>query len=111
MSTGSVQFGRVPTAVVTSGIVKCLDRYELALYLALAAHVDGVSWAAEVGNEKLRAITGMSERTVQRVAKRLIRKGLLTVQTGGGRKRCNRYTLSINPVIYGDTLSRRNPVN
>ena len=73
-----------------------LDPYERLILLALADHADdeGVCYPSI---SRLVDRTGMAERGVQKVLKRLTEKGHLAVETNAGRKGTNRYSISLTP--------------
>lgn len=73
-----------------------LDPYERLLLLALADHSDdeGASFPSV---SRLCARTGMGERGVQKVLKRLSEKGHLTIEVNAGRSGTNRYVIALSP--------------
>lgn len=106
---GSAQFGKVPYNVIASGGIARLGRSDLAVYLAISAHVDGDNWSANPSVPTIARLAGASESTVRRAVQRLSDAGLMKVQVGGGRKNTNIYTLTLNPVTNDATLSELNP--
>ena len=73
-----------------------LDPYERLILLALADHADddGVCYPSI---SRLVDRTGMAERGVQKVLKRLAEKGHLSVETNAGRNGTNRYSIALTP--------------
>ena len=112
----TIQFGKLPTAMAAAGHYRELDRNEWAVMGIIAAHSDGEDFTTRgLTLDHIMFETQASERTVQRVLRRLAKRNLLQVIPGGGRWRTNTYTLTTNPVILGDGVSgngeRTNPVS
>ncbi len=92
------QFGRIPYDVVDAGGVAAMRAHptDALVYLVIAAHVNGKSWSCALGVSRIATLAGVSKRTVQRSTSHLATLGLITVAKGGGRARCNRYTVVTN---------------
>jgi hypothetical protein len=73
-----------------------LEPYERLVLLCLADHADKENrcWPAL---SRICERTGMKERGAQNVIRRLADRGLICIETGGGRGRANVYTLNANP--------------
>ena len=74
-----------------------LDPYERLVMLALADRADDATGACYPSIPDICARTGMKERGVQNVVKRLVEVGVLEVNWGGGRHQRNTYFIKINP--------------
>lgn len=91
-----------------------LGPYERLVMLALADRADDTTGACYPSISDICARTGMKERGVQNVVKRLIELGILVVNWGGGRHQRNTYTLKLNPApdaVYIDKPRTRNTVS
>jgi len=73
-----------------------LDPYERLVMLALADRADEKTGACYPSTADICARTGMKDRGVQNVVKRLIELGVLSVVWGGGRHQRNTYTIKLN---------------
>ncbi len=105
----ATQFGRLPTAVISSGILATMKASELKIYTAICAFSNR-GWAASIGVEKLGKLAGLSERTVQRTTAKLAYRELIKVLPGGGRNRANTYiVVTAYPVTTADTVSAEKP--
>lgn len=73
-----------------------LDPYERLVLLSLADHADddGLCYPSVA---RLCQRTGMKERGVQTVVKRLAAKGLITIDPNAGRRGANLYTIRATP--------------
>ncbi len=109
MADSPAQYGRIPTKVVTAGALARLSRSELAVYLVIAAHVNGNSWSAWPSVQTIARLGGMGERTAQRATRQLVERGLISVQLGGGRGRSNHYTLRLPPGAEAQELQDGRP--
>jgi len=118
MSGGkTVQFGKIPSKVMQSGVLKTLikDPAALVVYMAIASRVGGNTWSSFPSAEQIAKDIGVSERTVQRAIPRLVDAGLITVKSGGGRGHSNAYTLTtdldklrhpcVSPFTGGETTT------
>ncbi|MDQ7776064.1 helix-turn-helix domain-containing protein [Paracoccus aminovorans] len=86
------------------------DRNDLLVLLAIAdfADDDGYCWPSI---KSLAQKARMTERGVQKIARRLEAMGLVSIQTGTGRRNCNEYTLNLDLLKKGEreTLNRVHP--
>lgn len=73
-----------------------LGPYERLVMLALADRADDQSCACYPSISDIVSRTGMKERGVQNVIKRLVEIGVLFVAWGGGRHQRNTYTINLN---------------
>lgn len=103
------QYGRVPYGAIDAGIVAAMTAADRGVYIVIAAHANGIDWSATPGVARIASLTGHNRRTVQRSIDRLERLGALTVEHGGGRAKCNRYTLTTNPAVLNCNGKRRQP--
>lgn len=94
-------YGKLPTAVCTGGALEKLCRNELAVYLQIAAYIDGSSWDAWPSVATIARAAGCTRRTVQRSVAKLEKRGLIRVTTGGGRKGPNVYRLTTEWITEG----------
>lgn len=95
MDRNGQQFGKQPSWPAFDGIVAELRRAELAVYVVLVAHSrDG---QAKVGVRRIAELAGMTQRSAIRAVHTLMSKKLIRIDQGGGRSRCNTYTISQNP--------------
>ena len=91
-----------------------LDPYERLVMLALADRADDKTGACYPSILDICARTGMKERGVQNVVKRLVDLGVLSVNWGGGRHQRNTYFIKINPApdaAYFDKPRTENTVS
>ena len=88
------QYGRLPSWPAFEGVVANLKRAELAVYHVLVAHCRG--GRATVGITRIAKLAGMTERSAKRSVGTLQSRGLIRIETGGGRGRCNTYTIVAN---------------
>jgi len=102
-----VQFGRIPYAVVDNGALAGLTEAGVKVYCVLCAHVNGRTWTAELGRDRLARLTGLKPYTTIVATKRLAQRGLVTIEEGGGRSRTNRYT--VNPLATLGVCSAETP--
>ena len=89
-----IQFGKVPFSVIAGGAIRRMRSADAKVYLAIAAHLNGADWSAAPSIARIADLTGIAERTVRRSIANLREEGLLSVATGGGRSRTNRYSLA-----------------
>jgi hypothetical protein len=91
-----------------------LDPYERLVMLCLADHADD-NGQCYPSIQRICDRTGMGERGVQNVIRRLSSNGRLSVENGGGRHVRNGYTITLNPAhnaAYHDEKPRtENPVS
>lgn len=92
MSECPHQFGRVPTAVITSGILARVRPAACRVYLCLCARVNP-KWQAQVGVRKLAAETGHQIGTVSEATQQLRKLGLIDAHRSGPGQA---YTYTIN---------------
>ena len=96
-------FGRVPYWILDTGLVAAMSDVDAKVYLVVAAHVNGRSWDASPGQERIAQLVGKTERTVRRSLRRLETRGLIQTKRGSGPQHPNTYTLAMKP----DTLDVR----
>lgn len=106
-STGS--FGKFPKAIADSGILANLRRSESLTLLVLVAHTNRRTLESYPSVETIMKLTGLSERTVQRATRGLADKKVITIVQGGGQGNTNKYRLTENPVVLGDTVPNPKP--
>ncbi len=95
-------FGKLPVRILEcGGLASMTKRSELAVYVAIALHVDGSTWSAYPSVATIMRLTGASERTVQRAIHALADRGLVQVHAGGGRGLTNTFTLATNTTADG----------
>ena len=87
-----IAFGKIPLAMVTAGTFAGLTRSCLAVYLAIAGHVNGVTWQAWPTIPTIARCAGVTHRTVQRATARLEQLGLIMVERGGSLSGVGRLT-------------------
>lgn len=99
---------------INAVFVSDLGPYERLVMLALADRADDTTGACYPSILDICARTGMKERGVQNVVKRLIELGVLVVNWGGGRHQRNTYTLKLNPApdaVYVEKPRTKNTVS
>ena len=101
-------FGRLPYDAIDRGVLVAMKGKagELAVYIAIAAHVQQKGWTAWPSIDRLAILTGLDRRTVQRVIRRLTEKGLIAVQEGGGKGVVNTYELITGGGVMNAAVSR-----
>jgi DNA-binding Lrp family transcriptional regulator len=108
-----IHFGRVPSAMLSSGVVARLTGGEAKAYLVLAGHVNSQGWACRPSLGRIAHLVGVSERQARRLIRGLVEHGLVTITGKGGRALANTYTLATNPDIQdvrvSDPESTENP--
>lgn len=75
-----------------------LEPHAKLIMLALADRADKATGIARPSIADLKQRTGMSERGIQNIVRRLIAQGWLSVKWGGGRHQINEYTIA-NPTL------------
>ncbi len=77
------------------------DRNDLLVLLAIADFADdeGYFWPSI---KSLAQKARMTERGVQKIARRLQAMGLVSIRTGTGRRNCNEYTLNLDLLKKGE---------
>ena len=95
--TRPVQFGRMPTALVTSGALKPIKGKPaaLAVYIAYvaASNAEGEAWPSEA---TIAAAFDLGADTVRR-ARRILEDAGLLIDTGHRRHRCKVYRIASKP--------------
>lgn len=103
----TVPFGKLPLRLVQAGIFRTLARTELAVYIAIAGHVNGETWEAWPSVSTIAQCAGVCDRTARRSIARLEESGLLTVRRGRGRRVFSRYELATKGDALAVTFSDR----
>lgn len=102
--TDGIAFGKIPLAVIAAGALVGLSHSCMAVYLVIAAHVNGTSWRAWPTIETIVQQTGFTRRAVQLAINRLADRGLITIDRGGGKHKSNIYVVVTFPDHKGRTL-------
>ena len=89
-------YGRLPVAIVESGVVRELTEADVKVLLAIAYHWRSSEWEAHPSKETIARLTGLAERSVLRALNRLEDAGVLEIQRGGGQRVSNVYRPSAN---------------
>ncbi len=77
------------------------DRNDLLVLLAIADFADdeGYCWPSI---KSLAQKARMTDRGVQKIVRRLEAQGLVSIETGSGRRNCNEYTLNLDLLRKGE---------
>lgn len=96
MADNPAQFGKISYAAIETGALLAMKGRagEFAVYLAIAAHVQGKGWTARPSIDRLTKLTGLDRRTVQRATRLLEAKGLIVVHDDGGKGVANTYEVT-----------------
>ncbi len=90
-----VPFGRIPYALVDSGLWATLKPADHAVYGVIAAHT-GQDWSACPSLERIASLAGVTREAVCVAIVRLETGGIIEVEHGGGRGHTNIYRLVRN---------------
>jgi hypothetical protein len=101
----SVQFGRVPYAIVASGAIGRLRPAAAKVYLVICSHSDQ-DWTAKVGVRRLAELSGYLVGTVSAAIGELRDAGLITVSAAANGQA---YTYRLNRSAPAERLSAGEP--
>ncbi len=105
-------FGKVPFALIASGICAALIRNELAALLVILGHANASGFVASPSMETIAELGGMSISTARRAVRSRERKGIVDTHRSAGH-RPNVYRIIVEPEPrpghYADRVTASQP--